>query len=129
MPRRKPRCSGLRQVSGRNGGRSTHQIHISQERIYQHVWADKHAGGTPFRQLRRTGKNYNKRGSRISGRGIIPGRIDIDQRPAVVEQRIRIGDWEADTIVGSGRKGAILSLVERVSRIHCCTSSRPPRPS
>jgi IS30 family transposase len=94
----------------------THQIHISHERIYQHIWADKHAGGTLFRQLRRTGKSYNKRGSKLAGRGIIPGRIDIDQRPAIVEQRIRIGDWEADTIVGAGRKGAILSLVERVSR-------------
>jgi len=94
----------------------THQIHISHERIYQHIWADKHAGGTLFRQLRRTGRSYNKRRGKMAGRGIIPGRIDIDQRPSIVEQRIRIGDWEADTIVGAGRKGAILSLVERVSR-------------
>jgi IS30 family transposase len=94
----------------------TYQIRISHERIYQHIWADKHAGGILFRKLRRTGKSYNKRGGKIAGRGIIPGRIDIDQRPSIVEQRIRIGDWEADTIVGAGRKGAILSLVERVSR-------------
>ena len=94
----------------------TQQIRVSHERIYQHVWADKHAGGTLFRQLRRTGKSYNKRGGKTTGRGIIAGRIDIDQRPAIVEQRIRIGDWEADTIVGAGRRGAILSLVERTSR-------------
>jgi len=94
----------------------TQQPHVSHERIYQHIWADKAAGGTLFRQLRRTGKSYNKRGGKTTGRGIIPGRIDIDQRPAIVEQRIRIGDWEADTITGTGRKGAILSLVERTSR-------------
>jgi IS30 family transposase len=94
----------------------TRQIAVSHERIYQHIWADKHAGGTLFRALRRTGKRYNKRGGKIAGRGIIPGRIDIDQRPDIVEARIRIGDWEADTIIGAGRKGAILSLVERTSR-------------
>ena len=94
----------------------TQQTRISHERIYQLIWADKHAGGTLFHHLRRSGKKYNKRAGKLAGRGVIPGRIDIDQRPAIVEQRIRIGDWEADTIVGAGRRGAILSLVERVSR-------------
>ena len=94
----------------------TQQTCISHECIYQHIWADKRAGGTLFRQLRRTGKRYNKRGGKIAGRGIIPGRIDIDQRPAIVDERIRIGDWEVDTIVGARQKGAILSLVDRVSR-------------
>jgi IS30 family transposase len=89
---------------------------LSHERIYQIIWADKQAGGTLYRQLRRGGKIYNKRANKLAGRGIIPGRIDIDQRPAIVEQRVRIGDWEVDTIVGAARKGAILSLVERVSR-------------
>lgn len=92
------------------------QISISHECIYQHIWADKRAGGTLFRQLRRTGKRYNKRCGKIAGRGIIPGRIDIDQRPAIVDQRIRIGDWEVDTIIGARQQGAILSLVDRVSR-------------
>ena len=94
----------------------TQQISISHERIYQHIWADKRSGGTLFRQLRRSGKRYNKRANKLAGRGIIPGRIDIKQRPAIVEKRSRIGDWEADTIMGSGRSGAILSVVERKSR-------------
>jgi len=96
--------------------RRTQQICLSHERIYQIIWADKQAGGTLYRQLRRSGKAYNKRANKLAGRGIIPGRIDIDQRPAIVDQRVRIGDWEVDTIVGAARKGAILSLVERVSR-------------
>jgi IS30 family transposase len=91
-------------------------VGLSHESIYRHIWADKRAGGTLFVHLRRTGRAYNKRGGKLTGRGIIPGRIDIDQRPAIVDQRIRIGDWEADTITGAGRKGAILSLVERTSR-------------
>jgi IS30 family transposase len=95
---------------------TTDGVHVSHECIYQHIYADKGRGGTLYKQLRRTGKKYNKRLGKTSGRGLIPNRIDIDQRPAVVEERSRIGDWEADTIVGAGHKGAILSLVERVSK-------------
>ena len=96
--------------------KQTREVSLSHERIYQIIWADKHAGGKLYRQLRRSGKIYNKRANKLAGRGIIAGRIDIDQRPAIVGQRVRIGDWEADTIMGAARKGAILSLVERVSR-------------
>ena len=94
----------------------TQQTCISHERIYQHIWADKRAGGTLCRQLRHTGKRYNKRCGKLAGRVIIPGRIDIDQRPAIVDQRVRIGDWEGDTIIGARQQGAILSLVDRVWR-------------
>jgi IS30 family transposase len=95
---------------------TTQDVSVSHERIYRHIWADKHAGGTLFRQLRRGGKKYNKRSTKSAGRGVIPGRIDISERPAIVSRKTRIGDWEADTIVGAGRKGAILSLVERTSK-------------
>jgi IS30 family transposase len=46
------------------------------------------------------------------------GRVDraLAKRPAVVNERGRYGDWEGDTIVGSGRHGgALVSLVERKS--------------
>lgn len=94
----------------------TQEISVSHECIYQHIYADKSEGGTLYKELRRTGKKYNKRKGKTAGRGLIPCRIDIDERPAVVAERSRIGDWEADTIVGAEHKGAILSLVERVSR-------------
>lgn len=95
---------------------ATQKVSVSHEHIYQHIYADKRRGGTLYKHLRRTGKKYNKRKGKTAGRGLIPCRIDIDQRPAIVAERSRIGDWEADTIVGSEHKGAILSLVERVSR-------------
>lgn len=96
--------------------RSQGKTSVSHECIYRHIWADKREGGRLYKHLRRTGKKYNKRKGKIAGRGLIPGRIDIDARPAIVEERSRIGDWEADTIVGAEHKGAILSLVERKSR-------------
>lgn len=39
----------------------------------------------------------------------------IDKRPAIVEKRERIGDWEGDTIVGAERTKQILTHVERKS--------------
>ena len=39
--------------------------------------------------------------------------MSIEERPEVVERRNRVGDWEGDTIIGKGRKGALLTLVER----------------
>lgn len=39
----------------------------------------------------------------------------IHNRPAAVEMRSRFGDWEGDTVVGTDRKSAILTHVERKS--------------
>src|SRR4029077_18948694 len=89
---------------------------ISHERIYQHVWKDKKDGGALHLHLRHSGKKYNKRKGKNSGRGLIPNRVDIDQRPSIVAEKSRIGDWEADTIIGANHRGAVMSHVERKSK-------------
>lgn len=89
---------------------------VSHERIYQHVWADKRAGGTLHLHLR-CQRERRKRYGKASRRGQIAGRVGIEARPAVVEARRRVGDWEADTIVGRRGQGALLSLVERKSKL------------
>ncbi len=89
---------------------------ISHEAIYQHVWKDKQSGGSLYKQLRHRGKKYNKRSRGKAGRGCIPGRIDIADRPSIVDEKSRVGDWELDTIVGKEHKGAIVSMVERHSK-------------
>ena len=43
--------------------------------------------------------------------------MTIDQRPQVVAQKARLGDWEADTIIGRQHTEAIVSLVERKSKL------------
>ena len=68
----------------------------SAETLYQYIARDKRAGGTLYRQLRYQGKPYRKKYGRTDYRGRIPGRVDIDQRPAIVAARTRLGDWEAD---------------------------------
>jgi IS30 family transposase len=102
------------QISGwlAKGGHGT----ISAEAIYRHVWRDKKKGGTLHIHLRHGGKKYNKRKGKHTWRGIIPGRIDIDQRPAIVNEKSRIGDWEGDTIAGANHQSALLSHVERTSK-------------
>ena len=89
---------------------------VSHTCIYQHVWSDKDKGGTLYKHLRHRGKKYNYKGGKKSGRGCIPNRVDISERAKIVEKKIRLGDWEADTIVGAKHQGAIVSLVERKSK-------------
>ena len=98
------------QISGRIEGRFT----VSHEWIYRHVWKDREAGGTLFRHLRRRGKKRNSRAPGQAGRGC--GRVDIAERPEIVEEKSRVGDWEGDTIVGARHRGAVLSLVDRASK-------------
>jgi IS30 family transposase len=47
---------------------------------------------------------------------MIPNRVDVTDRPAIVETKSRIGDFEGDTIIGANHKGAILSHVDRMSK-------------
>jgi len=94
-----------------------HLCTVSHEIIYQHIWKNKRNGGILYKQLRHNGKKYNKRRPGQAGRGCIPNRIDIDDRPKIVEQKCRVGDWELDTIIGKGHKGAIVSMVDRASKL------------
>lgn len=89
---------------------------ISHETIYQYVWANKRSGGDLYKHLRHSGKKYNKRSAVSAGRGCIPNRVDISERPEVVEQKARLGDWEGDTIIGAKHQGAIVSYVDRCSK-------------
>ncbi|MCK4945024.1 MAG: IS30 family transposase [Alphaproteobacteria bacterium] len=90
---------------------------VSHESIYRHIWVDKRAGGKLYLHLRQRGKKRNKRGAATAGRGLIPERIDIDERPAIVDKKSRVGDWELDSIVGAKHKGAITSMVERKTKL------------
>lgn len=89
---------------------------VSHERIYQYIYADKASGGTLFQHLRCRKKRRKRYGS-YDRRGRMPDCRSIEQRPQIVEQRKRVGDWEADTIIGHNHQQAILSLVERKSKL------------
>ena len=91
-------------------------MRISPEAIYQWIYSDAIEGGDLYIHLRRRHKRRRKQRRYGSGRGLIPGRVGICERPGVVDNRQRFGDWEGDTVEGAKGTGGIASHVERKSR-------------
>lgn len=90
---------------------------VSHERIYKYLWADKKKGGTLYKHLRCKGKKYASRGLDNKKRGQIIGRVDIDQRPSIVEEKNRFGDFETDLIIGKNHHQAIFTANDRSTGI------------
>lgn len=102
------------QVSGRL--KLEQAICISHECIYQRAYQDKAQGGDLVSYLRCQKARRKRYASGQERRGVLKKRTCIEQRPAVVDKRSRIGDWEGDTIIGKDHKGVMVTLVERKSR-------------
>ncbi|UZO82106.1 IS30 family transposase [Aquimarina sp. ERC-38] len=88
---------------------------VSHERIYQFIWQDKKAGGRTYLCLRNKGRKYQKRGGKQAGRGCIPNRRDITERPRVVDKKERIGDLEIDLVIGKDHRGALVTINDRAT--------------
>ena len=88
------------------------QAVMSHETIYRWIWADKRCGGSLWRNLRGARKQRRKRYGQYDSRGRLAGKKPIEQRPAVVASRERIGDWEIDTVHGCGT-ACVVTVVER----------------
>jgi IS30 family transposase len=112
------------QVSGRL--RLEKAICISTESIYQRAYRDKALGGDLVSYLRCQKVRRKRYASGQERRGMLANRTCIEQRPAVVERRSRIGDWEGDTVIGHNHQGVLVTLVERKSRytLACPLNSR-----
>lgn len=90
---------------------------ISHESIYQYILADQKKGGTLHNHLRWSQKKRRKRYGKHDRRGQIPNRINIEERPLVVAEKGRLGDWEIDTAIGKGHQGVLIIAVERKSKL------------
>jgi len=103
------------QISGylRSQGQQT----PSHETIYRHIYQDQAAGGQLHQHLRHKIKSYKKRGSPQEKRGRIKNQRFINERPAIVEERSRLGDWEIDTVIGRPGGKVLVTMVERKSRL------------
>jgi transposase, IS30 family len=91
-------------------------LQISHEAIYQHVYADKRDGGDLCQHLRCQKPRRKRYASGQERRGMIKNRVSIDNRPEIVDQKSRIGDWEGDTVIGKNHRGGLVTLAERKSR-------------
>ena len=82
---------------------------ISRQTVY--AWIHRHRA-EGWRKCLRFGEARRRR---PANQGQLPGAVSIDGRPRVVDLRRRFGDWEGDTILSCGRRGGLVSLVERKS--------------
>lgn len=89
-------------------------LEISHQTIYTHVRRDKSRGGKLWRHLRQPIR-YRKRYGPPEKRGRLAGKRHISERPAAVAERIEIGHWEMDVVIGAGDNHCIVTLVERVT--------------
>ena len=103
------------QISGRL--KQVDGIGLHHETIYRYILSDKKENGMLYKQLRHQGKKYRKRYGHPNNRTGIPNRVDIDERSDKINNREVFGHWEADTIIGKGHQGAIVTLDERISKL------------
>jgi len=103
---------------------------ISPEAIYQFIYAQL-SYGKPKRgkedlrpYLRRKLKKRQHHGSRKGQRIFKPNGPSIDERPSVVDQRSRIGDWEGDTVESKNHAPGVNTLLERMSGVYLVTKVR-----
>lgn len=111
--------SGLRNywspetISGRWHKQYPERKPLCASTIYRYIRLGKFPKITQKQHLRRHGKRFVPRNSNYNT--IHPDRI-IPQWPDEIRQRLRIGDWEGDTVYGGVGKGLLVTLVDRKSR-------------
>lgn len=98
--------------------------HISHEAIYQYIYTQVHRQGHGLLKpecedlriyLKRRHKRRGQKGMRTIQRVFKPKGPSIENRPRIVEKRIRIGDWESDSIASKDNAPGLNSLVDRKS--------------
>jgi transposase, IS30 family len=100
-------------------GRKHYGDFVSHETIYHWIWQMKQStriGDQSYSRLYEYLKHKGrrrKRGNYKNNRGIIPNRVSIEQRPALVNNRHRIGDMEVDLVMGKNNRPGLLIITDR----------------
>jgi IS30 family transposase len=100
------------QIAGRLKQVRAHdpRCHVSPQTIY--TWIERDRDAQHWKTFLRRGG----RGPKSPRAGRIPRQVQIDGRPAEANQRLRLGDFEGDTIVSRGKRSGLVTLVDRKSR-------------
>jgi IS30 family transposase len=89
---------------------------LCHETIYQWIFTQQPLLKKHLRRIGRKGKYRRKRGTKQREKTRELAKIKrIDTRPAIVEERVRIGDWEGDTVVGKNTADRFVTNVDRLS--------------
>lgn len=92
---------------------------VSHETIYRWIWEMKKSNCREDKEYKyiyrylKHGKRRQKRGRLRDSRGVIHGRVSIEKRPAIVNKRKRVGDYEVDLMMGKGHQSALLVITDR----------------
>lgn len=89
---------------------------VSHETIDQMIYADYQGLGSYQAYLREGRVNRRRHAGVNSKRGTIPGRVGIEQRPTIADEKVEIGHWESDTIIGGNHMGVIVTHVDKASK-------------
>jgi len=99
------------------------QGHVSPQTIYTWIaQSDDRKHWNPFCGGAESGPFAAKRGHTSCA-------ARIDQRPEVIEQRLRLGDFEGDTVLGPPGTGGLATLVDRKSRYTIVVKINPKTPT
>ncbi len=95
---------------------------ISYESIYDYIYNGEGRHSELYQNLRRKQFKRKRRFSRKQRHQTIKNRVSIHEREKIANERKRIGDWETDSVIYSGK--SILSVQSerksRLCRIHKC---------
>jgi IS30 family transposase len=89
--------------------------HVSARTIYTWIEQDEHRDHWKSKLRRRGKRPYRRKNSTPCGAA------RIHNRPEIIEQRLRLGDFEGDTVLGPAGTGGIVTLVCRRSRLTIIT--------
>lgn len=103
-------------------GKKQHADFISAEWIYRWIWAMKFSMRKADKKYQllytflKHGSGRKRRGRKRTARGNIIDRTWIEHRPRPANNRKRLGDMEADIILGKDRQPGLLVTIDRRSR-------------
>ena len=91
---------------------------VSKQTIYRFIERERKVGNKLIKHLRilRKERHDRKRSTWVPPSERLTRRTWIDRRPKVVERRVRIGDFERDTVFGKLNGPLLLTLIDRTSR-------------
>lgn len=91
--------------------------YVSDEAIYAYIYTDYSAGEPWWQYLRKAHYTRHANHGRTPRKVTIPEKVSIHQRPELVNERQRLGDFEVDLICFGTGKEAVSVAYERKSQL------------
>lgn len=111
------------QIAGRLKKDNILGLTISHESIYYYIYEKSEKHKKLYKHLRTFRQKRRKVGTRHNKKTAIPSRISIHKRPDDINNKLRYGDWESDTVEFKRKRNNIYLSVQyerksQLVRIH-----------